>query len=397
MPILRNILILSVCGNLCLAVMVMSAWRNPARQAQFPSASAIQSDKPATPWSAEVVTRPQWSELYSPDRVQFQKNLEDAGLPFSIVADLLRAERKLRASKERNNNPAEVADFCLKNFWNTVPANFQDRYSTDKPCLVFLSDEKKETVGKILKDYEDMERELLRALLKQAGDNPVREFSTKRKLLQSEKQRDLAAVFDSHEMELFELWNSSQAHSLRRQLNGFNPTEAEFRAIHQINHNQEPDTPASGGIDLAEMKRQNAADQAKQDALRTALGEERYRDYARTESNEYRDLVVICERFQLPIQTTNSLFDLRDSMAKESWRIGSDTTIPVAERCEQLKALAERTETRFRELAGPDAGPQLQEVISGWTGLLRDGTAVLYDRNSTSVLNLKPYLQAPSK
>lgn len=388
MPQLRTILALSLGGNVLLAIMVVPAWRSASHQVPVPSASI------AIP--TEFGSSPQWSELYSPDRAQFRKNLEAAGLPFATIADILRAERKIRVSKEQEHQPDAVADFSLKNFWDTIPAKFHAQHSNPtEQYLGFLTEAKRTAAEKILKDYTEMERELLRVFMKSGDAAAGADFLAKRTVLDREKQRDLTAILGPQGMELFELWNSSLAHSLRKDLNGFNPTEAEFRLIYLASRNYESDMSGLSGPDM--FKKRQIADQAKQESLLAALGEERYHDYARTESTEYQDLVAIGERFQLPVSTASRLFDLRGAMSKESWRIAGETTIPADVRSEQLKALAERTEAQFFEVAGPKAGPQLQGLVSEWTKPLREGTAILYERKNTSYFQVVPSSKSSTK
>ncbi len=208
-------------------------------------------------------------------------------------------------------------------------------------------------------------------------------------LLEREKRADLAALLSPADLADYELRSSPITSLLRGQLNGFAPTEAEYRAIFQMQQalgekNSSNGMPLGGG----DYQQRQAALEQLETQLKTTLGEARYADYARETNYEYQQLKRIAQRENLPAETASRAFGLRESIAQQSNRIFDDTALTDDQKRSALQSLAQGTRTQLLATLGPIAGPAYLKIVDNqWLNPVERGAAVKFTGTSMSMSN----------
>src|SRR5258707_15460147 len=171
------------------------------------------------------------------------------------------------------------------------------------------------------------------------------------KLRRIEKQREaeLAGVLTPEEFEEYELRNSATATALRSQMSGFEPTEEEFRRIFRLQKTFDNDfNQAFDASDPNQSAVKARAQQQAQDALnaeiKKSLGEERYNQWARGQDSDYKALVQVAERFDLPKETANRIYDMKQDAERQKQKVDGNPNLTDDQRGKALAAIARETQ-----------------------------------------------------
>jgi hypothetical protein len=244
-----------------------------------------------------------------------------------------------------------------------------------------LSKQKIDSLQRIEDDYSEMMAAI------RAGTNGIMLADDRAKLalLQNERRADLASVLTPQELADYEMRSSPMVGMLSRYLGGFNPTEAEFRAIFQAQQafSERVSPSTTGGYNYEE--RQNAGRQLGEQ-IKAALGDARYADYVRESDRSYQQLVRIAERDSIPSDTAMRAFNVRDTVVAESNRIADDTTMTSDQKRVALQTLAERTRNEILGILGPNAGPSYVKVVDQqFLNTVQRGNAVSFTGTGMSI------------
>lgn len=349
--ILVGLLAVSAGVNVLLAVV---AWR--ARQAADDQAALVAAERvtvtktAATKADVEAelgaaraaVTKARsevWGQLRSDDLPTLIANLRAAGFPEAqtraIVAGIL-GERFAARRRELLNtdetprfwtmrvnqpgfDPAKQIELramareqreLLKQLLGTDATSEEQRLNLQRLYGPLPAD-KLEAVGRINSDY----LELASQIQLEAAGMMLPEDRENLALLEQEKRKDLAGVLTPAELELFDLYSSATANTMRRNLSAFEPSESEFRAIFALQREFDeqfarPGAAGFNGFDDRAQERR-AAEQKLGEQLRTALGEARYAEFQRAQDQGYRAAVRIAERYRLPVENANAVYTLQ--------------------------------------------------------------------------------------
>src|SRR5204863_3146208 len=101
--------------------------------------------------------------------------------------------------------------------------------SDDERRLAFLAEEKRTSAMALREQYDAARDRILSA----SGGHPTADDLDRLQRLQQEMETRLGQVLNANEKFQFELSTSPTADALRKNLIGFNPSEAEFREIYQ--------------------------------------------------------------------------------------------------------------------------------------------------------------------
>lgn len=221
--------------------------------------------------------------------------------------------------------------------------------------------------------------------------------------LQAEQRRELESLFTPAELAEYEFrvsWNMQQ---LRRELANFDATEQEFRTIYSLQDEVRRQYDHIGEIGPRDGERnadfgkrmqqaateREAAKQAMNEKIRSALGDERYDSYRRETDNEMIQLRVLVSRSGIPQDAAVRMYELRDSVVNEAARIGDDTTMSDDARRAMLRELAGKVRTGATSLLGPDAAQAYLGHASFWLRMMEDGLVVSFDGSGTSGRGMK--------
>jgi hypothetical protein len=229
-----------------------------------------------------------------------------------------------------------------------------------------------------VRDYEDMERELR----DDAQNLDLPADRERLKLLQAEKERDLAAVLSAGDREQMELRTSPSAQALIKRYGDIIASEEEYKRLYALQkafddryaspeYHTRPPTPEQ------DREREDAERQLN-DALRAALGEERWARPASTHDREREVLAALTTRLNLPGDTTLNVFLAREVYAQHSLAIQRAPGLSDGERHEQLAQLGKDARASLQRTLGAD-GIEAYAQQASWLRSLTRGHAFTTD------------------
>jgi hypothetical protein len=234
-----------------------------------------------------------------------------------------------------------------------------------------LTRAKIDVVQRIEEDYYDMTATVL------SSTNGILLPEDREKLayLAREKHADLATVLTSDELADYEVRSSPLTNMLVRELGGFEPTEAEFRAVFQAHMDSSVKFPSGPVVDY-QSREAAAREMAAQ--LKASLGDARYADYVRETDRDFQHLDRVVQRENIPRETAIGAFNLRDTVVQESNRIFDDTSLTVDQKRSALQSLAQNTRMQLTQMLGPVAGPAYVNAAERWLRMVEGGAAVRF-------------------
>lgn len=247
----------------------------------------------------------------------------------------------------------------------------------------FLPEEKREELQRLEQDYNDLASETRR----EARGFMLPSDQEKLRFIEEEKRRDLATFLSPEEYAAYEMRQSRTAQNLRRRMTQMDATEAEFRTIFEIQKDfderfTEADRFGGGARTQEELKARAEAEKAVKAQIRDALGADRYAAYVRAQDNDYQQLRNATQRFQLPADTPDRIYALRDEVPRRATRIADDSSLSADQKREALKKLAAETRDSVRATLGSEVA-QVYFANNGmsWVNHLENGTIVSFNED----------------
>ena len=394
-----------------------------------PVATVAVTNKPRT----EVVVRKQffsWREVESADYPAYILNLRGIGCPEQTVRDIIIADVNQLYAKKR----LDAVDTPEEQWWHAQPdTNFvqaakakitaldQERrtllttllgtnwdipYPATVPQIVALNgpvlgemaQESKDEVQKIIARSQGRVKAYLDAQ-KQAGQKPDPAELAR---LEKQTRSELSQVLNPAQMEEFLLRYSQTAINLRNRMKGFEATPEEFRTVFRaLDQIQEQ----MGGItgDPATVAAEQAAFQKQEDeAMKNALGPERYQAYLLTQDPAYQAAVTQGQQAGATADMVQKLYALNKAVAQERDRIQNDQTLTPEEKTAQLASLNQQQQTVGDQILGvpPPApipppvppAPEIQAVHTFSPGETVDMIGARYGVSPGAIVNANPDL-----
>src|ERR1039458_7719015 len=158
--------------------------------------------------------------------------------------------------------------------------------------------------------------------------------------LRQQTRDDLAHLLSPPELEEYLLRYSQDANDLRNEfgeLRFFNATSDEFRAVFRATDalDQRIDLLA-GANDPGSLDARKALEDQRENAIKVALGPERYEDYRMLHDPVYRDAVAMAEDADAP-EATQAIYAINLATLAEQNRIRGDTNLTAEQRSIELK------------------------------------------------------------
>lgn len=379
----------------------------------FHTASESAFSKPIAPVaSTAFAPRPLWMALQTDDLPSLVARLRAAGFPPNVIREILRTQvnarynSRLAALMEPDPNTP---------YWRATPSFFggdskrneeinQLQRERAKALRDLLTDDffatgdvtaaqrrqfgnlprtKIDALQRLEDDYTEMTSQI------RSGMNGITlpEDREKLALLAREKQADLAAMLSPEELADYTMRSSAITSALRQRLDPFNASEAEFRAIFQMQQalNDKFPTSMNGGmISPGDYQQRQSVQKELEAQLKAALGDARYADYSRATSSEFQQLNRLAQRDHLPAETAAQAFSVRDRVAEESGRIFDDSTLTVDQKRAALQSLAQNTRAQLLATLGPTSGPAYVKLADPWLSNIEHGSAVTFNNSSTN-------------
>jgi hypothetical protein len=249
--------------------------------------------------------------------------------------------------------------------------DYRQGYGHSAP-LAYLPAETRESLRRIEEDYG----ELMNEIQVESAGAQLPSDRGKLQLLQTEKERDIAALLGPGGYAEYQLRTSATAANVRMRFGGVIQNEEEFRQVYALQKAYDDrfnvTDPTANTRELQQARRE--AQPELQQQIAALLGPERYQEAQRANDPEYRTLNALATRLNLPAGTADSVFASRDTYATQSQQINSDNSLTREERAAQLRALAAKAEAGLQQVLGTEA-VQTYAQRSQWLGALKNGRA----------------------
>ena len=383
---MKALAILSIGINLALAGYVAMQFRQPGLPVPRAESASNNSSQTKSSFIARRPARPRvetfvvsnviasdftWRKIESDDYRAYIANLRAIGCPEETIRDIIIADvGKLYARRlaPLRKPPAEFK------FWKTGESfsaydQSPEYYKAQSEFGIEKSKLLKELLGA---DYpKEMEKQYgwgetkdpLEHLPQETRDK-VAEMNQKFSMQQSEIHRkakgyidsatqdelrvlkrqlrnDLAAVLSPADLFEFEVRTSDLARNMKyNELQAFDATEEEFRAIFKAKQDVELLTPEQGQPNKAWLDKKKEADAE----LKQSLGEDRYKEYQRAQDGDYQNLLRLAESRGLERTAVEQIYQLKDEAQKAASEVRRNSELSAEQRSAALAAIKAETE-----------------------------------------------------
>lgn len=270
-----------------------------------------------------------------------------------------------------------------------LAAKYRERYN-------FLPPGKVAQMEKIDRDYAEL-RKLAFVESKTLGSG--KGDSSRFALLREEQRRDIEALLTPGELGEYDKRFSSAGLYINRVTENMNSALSadERTTVYELRKAIDDAFPLTGFSadnppDNEYVLYRTLALEKVTNEIKAMLGEERYYDYERAHSMDYRNLKKIAADNGLPTEVANNIYALRDTISAESQRIARDRAMSYEEKRQVLAELAEQTRARVRTELGADAGNAYLERNMTWLRYVEQGASFRFKGAGDGVMfsTLKP-------
>lgn len=345
--------------------------------------------RPASPKAAPLVHAETWANLQPGDLRSLAQRLRDGGFPPDVVRAIVAAQlRESYAARLKAIDPgAENRPFwksysfdpkvraaqnqlhreqqkILRELFgagadpnDSVNALYQGRRLDSVPA------EKLDDVRRLLREFEDARQDIFNSF---AGGVFGPEMQKRLNALDADHRESLARILTPQEFEDYQVRNSDSARNLRNELSAFNPTEAEFRAIHRLQFAFDQEF---GGVMYSQpspedSRRRAEKHQQLREQIKATLGPTRAADYERASDYSYRQTSQLVARLELPPETTQQVYAIKSDLeGRMRDALRSNAGI---DREQALAQYAEEARTRITAVLGARGYEAYQQYGGTW-------------------------------
>lgn len=369
----RVLLLLSVLTNVILAVGLLVSHRH----ATAPRTPAPLEETNVALIKTNVVVRRQfisWSHVESPDYATYIQNLRSIGCPEQTIRDIIIADVNALYAKRRateiltpeqqwwrsepdpqviklaadkliamDDERRALLTKLLGPDWEggdltSLPRPSRQSIALDGPVLGPLSADAKQAVENISARAEDRMQAYL-AQVRSAGKNPDPAEMAR---LREQTRSELAGVLAPDQLEEYLLRYSQTANDLRADLGKlkyFNASQDEFRAIFRATDPLDAQIQLLGdGTDPVTVAQRNSLEQKRDDAIKLALGADRYQQYEKLQDPLYRQAMASAIQSGNPA-SADALYGINLAAQNEQTAIQSNSNLTDSQKAIALKQL----------------------------------------------------------
>ncbi len=393
----RNLLIGSIGLNAILGVTAVYLVTKPAPSAPAPVETAPvkvvkQRVEVTTVETNTVVKQINWQVVESADYKKYIANLRSIGCPEETIQDIIKADVDKLFAARRKEIVKPGSDF---KFWETgmqsMMGNTADPEVVGK--LQALAQEKrallKELLGIEVEDKPDLmaafnpfERLLgflpegkqtkvmemmqqMQAKLMKTMGNGAPDEQDRKNMLQAQKdfEKSLAGVLDPQEFEQYQLRLSQTSMMMRMELDGFTPSEQEFKDIFKARKAFDDEFGPFGQLDQSKEGREKyqAAQKELNDQIKKTLGEARYADYEREKDWQYKSVSKFVQRQNLPKEAAVKVWDTKKIAEAEASKVRNNSALTQEQKNTALQGIHQATQQNLQQTLGNDAFQKYQE------------------------------------
>jgi hypothetical protein len=378
----------SVLANVALAAVLFIGFRSA------PAATSVSTSAPRTATRSALATAdgsaagssialdPEtWSRLQNSDLGAYRARLEAEGFPPRLARALAAEEIRRQFAPRRAALNLKATE---RPFWERT---VQDPKTTAE--LRQINREQAQAVRELLgPDPNDFSTATLRAQLPTFSEDKIaqimrvqQDFNDRRvdanggavfdpdKLdaFNRDLHAEIAKLLTPDELEAYDLRTSPLAARLRNQFGAFDATEDEFVAVFRLQNNYNDRLPTlRGRVSPEEMQARAAIQKQLDGEIRTALGDERFEQYQRSQDYGYQQTNSLVGRLELPRSATDEVWAVQKDIQQRAGAVRSDRTLTPAARTQQLAALAEETRTRVTATLGDRGFEAYKQYGGAW-------------------------------
>lgn len=408
---LQRLLMISILANLVCFVGLF--WLSTDRQSSsepsqpVPAGESVNSGRaPALAAPVERIVREvetfHWSQIEADDYQTYAENLRRIGCPEETIRDLVKRD----LDKLYDKRKAEILSKApaRKEFWKSGnPSSIGKPSASASSQMAQLDREKNDVLGDLFgsqgvaainrpgplararsqanSGYEmdfipeetkaelnTLEREFGSELLKKMaqGASDAQDMAEIRQLRQNRDDRIGTMLTPEQKME-YDLRKSPTAANMRLQMDGFDPSEDEFRDIFAVRKGFDEEYGAVPGsiISPVDAEVRQFAEQEMNNEIRTTLGDDRYQDYLRQTDYDYKSIHKVTERQGLGENISAQVYQMKIEAEQFAREIRTDNGLPIGDRQMQLRQVQNAATTRIESLIGGQGAVALQGQAGG--------------------------------
>ena len=361
----------SLAANVALiGVIASGAFRDQPVAAPAP---VVVSSAPTPSAASAVAPAEAWQELNAADLAAQRDRLKAEGFPPSVIRSILAAQIREQFAARRKAIEATTAN---QPYWkNSIPdaqsqAQLRALYKDEQKALKDLlgPDPTNSRAARLTREFPDLasDKVELVAGIQERLDEQRQEIygnfrggsltpSEREKitLLEKTASNEIKSVLAPQEFENYDLRTSNTANQLRYTLADFGATEAEFRALYQLQSVFDDQYRSMGSMSQDQQRARMDAQKKLNDDIAAALGPQRYADYQRASDYNYRQTSQLVSRLNLPPETATSLYAVQKDVEERRNAIYRDTSPETRSQMpEKFTALATEATGRIASILG---------------------------------------------
>lgn len=370
------------------------------------AASAGVGQAPAQETPVERIVREveafHWSQIEADDYQTYVENLRRIGCPEETIRDLVKQD----LDKLYDQRKADILSKApaRKEFWKTGnPSSIGKPSASANSQMAQLDQEKNGVLGELFgapglaainrpgplararseaksgyamdfipeetkAELNNLEREFGSELLKKMaqGATDAQDIAEIRGL-RTEREDRIATMLTPDQKTEYDLRNSPTAANMRLQMDGFDPSEDEFRDIFAVrkNFDDEYGVVPGSNVSASDMESRQFAEQEMNKQIRDSLGDDRFQDYLRQTDYDYKSISKITERQGLGDNISAQVYEMKGGAEELAREIRMNTSLPIEERQMQLGQIRTETSRSIESLIGGQGAVALQGQAGG--------------------------------
>jgi len=409
---LQRLLLISIVANLiCVAGLfwMLAGRQQPPAQLGLPVSAAASAGVGQAPGQAAPVERIvrevepfHWSQIEADDYQTYVENLRRIGCPEETIRDLVKQD----LDKLYDQRKADILSKApaRKEYWKTGnPSTLSRPSSATSSQMAQLDREKNEVLGDLFgsqgvaainrpsplararsqsksgyamdfipeetkAELNTLEREFGSELLKKMaqGATDAQDMAEIRRM-RTERDDRIATMLTPEQKMEYDLRKSPTAANMRLQMDGFDPSEDEFRdifAARKAFDNEHGVVPGSS-ISPADAEIRQFAEQEMNNQIRTSLGDDRFQDYLRQTDYDYKSIHKITQRQGLGENISAQVYQMKGGAEELAREIRMNTGLSIEERQMQLGQIQNETSISIESLIGGQGAAALQTQAGG--------------------------------
>lgn len=421
-----HIIILSfLAAGLCAGIVVLKNGRAPAAapplaEAPSPSSPAVsvkhKAGKEQTGSVLPATAHFHWSEVESADYKDYIARLRGIRCPEETIRDIIIADiNKLYAPREAalkvsgdeeasvsSDRSRRIAPFerrkQLREIQKEKNALLKELLGIELPLdpLRARGDRNYELFEAAFKSLPADKRDLVREIQEnywQTSDNLKDKYSNRRtpeyieeyRRANVERKAQLANVLAPDELDEYEMRTTNVAQNMGSSLEGFNPTEEEFKSIFRIRKSiEEPyggllgagaALDGQGNVTVQDQRSYQDRQREITEKIKEALGPERAAEYELAQDYNFRSLSQLGQRFGLSEEVVRQTYDLQKAYQQQQRDLRANRSLSREDRNAALQQLSANHQNQFNAIVGERAAKAYQNNRGGFV----DGAMVRYE------------------